>query len=72
VQVPGGAESGRHIAVYGEIDPNLIDGSSVWLQSICQVLASLDGVEVMLLLRRPLAPERRFLLGELETNAGVL
>lgn len=71
MQVPAGAESGRRIAVYGEIDPNLIDGSSVWLQSICQVLASLDGVEVTLLLRRPLAPERRFLLAELEGADGI-
>jgi glycosyltransferase involved in cell wall biosynthesis len=61
----------RRIAVYGEIDPNLVDGSSVWLQSICQVLASLDGVEVTLLLRRPLEPERRFLLAELEANGSV-
>jgi glycosyltransferase involved in cell wall biosynthesis len=66
--------SGRprcHVAVYGEIDPNLVDGSSVWLQSICQVLASLDGVAVTLLLRRPLEPERRFLLAELEAGDGV-
>ncbi|HMJ73523.1 MAG TPA: glycosyltransferase [Solirubrobacterales bacterium] len=59
------------IAVYGEIDPNLVDGSSVWLQSICQVLASLDGVEVTLLLRRPLEPERRFLLESLDLNDAV-
>lgn len=72
MQVPGGAESGWRIAVYGEIDPNLVDGSSVWMQSVCQVLSSLDGVEVTLLLRRPLEPERRFLLAELEANAGVL
>jgi glycosyltransferase involved in cell wall biosynthesis len=61
----------RRIAVYGEVDPNLVDGSSVWLQSICQVLASLDGVEVTLLLRRPLVPERRFLLDELGANGAV-
>lgn len=61
----------RRIAVYGEIDPNLVDGSSVWLQSICQVLASLNGVEVTLLLRRPLEPGRRFLLAELEASGGI-
>jgi glycosyltransferase involved in cell wall biosynthesis len=65
------AISGRRIVVYGEIDPNLVDGSSVWLQSICQVLASLEGVEVTLLLRRPLEPGRRFLLAELEAHDGV-
>jgi glycosyltransferase involved in cell wall biosynthesis len=59
------------IAVYGEIDPNLVDGSSIWLQSVCQVLASLDGVEVTLLLRRPLEDERRFLLAELEADGSV-
>jgi glycosyltransferase involved in cell wall biosynthesis len=59
------------VAVYGEIDPNLVDGSSVWMQSVCQVLASLDGVEVTLLLRRPLAPERRFLLAELEAAENI-
>lgn len=61
----------QRIAVYGEIDPNLVDGSSVWLQSICQVLASLDGVEVTLLLRRPLQPERRFLLDALAAAEDV-
>jgi glycosyltransferase involved in cell wall biosynthesis len=66
VKVSGGR--GCRVAVYGEIDPNLVDGSSVWLQSICQVFASLDGVEVTLLLRRPLQPERRFLLEALEVN----
>jgi glycosyltransferase involved in cell wall biosynthesis len=71
VGVSGGSASQRRIAVYGEIDPNLVDGSSVWLQSVCQVLASLDGVEVTLLLRRPLAPERRFLLAELEAAEGI-
>jgi len=70
VSSPGGAES-RRIAVYGEIDPNLVDGSSVWLQSVCQVLASLEGVAVTLLLRRPLEPERRFLLAELEAADGI-
>lgn len=68
---PGGAGLARRVAVYGEIDPNLVDGSSVWLQSICQVLASLDGVGVTLLLRRPLEPERRFLLDGLEANARI-
>lgn len=34
----------RRIAVYGEIDLNLVDGSAVWLQSVCELLASIDGV----------------------------
>ncbi|HET8862111.1 MAG TPA: glycosyltransferase family 4 protein [Solirubrobacterales bacterium] len=69
MKVSGG--SGCRVAVYGEIDPNLVDGSSVWLQSICQVLASLDGVEVTLLLRRPLDPGRRFLLDALEATDAI-
>jgi glycosyltransferase involved in cell wall biosynthesis len=71
VKAPVGSGPRRRIAVYGEIDPNLVDGSSVWLQSICQVLASLDGVEVTLLLRRPLEGERRFLLADLEADESV-
>jgi glycosyltransferase involved in cell wall biosynthesis len=59
------------VAVYGEIDPNLVDGSSVWLQSVCQVLASIEGVAVTLLLRRPLQPERRFLLDALEAHGRI-
>ena len=61
----------RRVAVYGEIDPNLVDGSSVWLQSVCQVLGSIDGVAVTLLLRRPLQPERRFLLDALAAHGSV-
>src|SRR5688500_1548010 len=45
--------SGLRIALYGEIDMNLIDGSSVWLQSVAQMLTTLPSVEVTLLLRRP-------------------
>jgi len=71
VKDPGGSGPRRRIAVYGEIDPNLVDGSSVWLQSICQVLASLDGVGVTLLLRRPLEPARRFLLAQLDADESV-
>lgn len=61
----------RRIAVYGEIDPNLVDGSSVWLQSVCRVLGSIDGVAVTLLLRRPLLPERRFLLDALAAHPAI-
>ncbi|HEX3174172.1 MAG TPA: glycosyltransferase [Solirubrobacterales bacterium] len=67
--VKGGAA--RRVAVYGEVDPNLVDGSSVWLQSICQVLASLDDLAVTLLLRRPLQVERRFLMEELERDPRI-
>lgn len=61
----------RSVAVYAEVDPNLVDGSSVWLQSICEVLASIGDVEVTLLLRRPLELDRRFLFYALETHDRV-
>lgn len=65
----GGPPGGRRIAVYGEIDLNLVDGSAVWLQSVCQVLRSIDGVAaVTLLLRRSIEPERRFLVDPLEAG----
>jgi glycosyltransferase involved in cell wall biosynthesis len=47
------------LALYGEINMNLIDGSSIWIQSVCQMLTTLPWVEVTLLLR---APEERDLL----------
>jgi len=57
------------VAVYAEVDMNLVDGSSVWVQSICQVLASLPDVTVSLLLR---GPERRALLIDpLRSSAGI-
>jgi glycosyltransferase involved in cell wall biosynthesis len=71
VRGPMSAMPSRRVAVYGEIDPNLVDGSSVWLLSICQVLASLEDVAVTLLLRRPVEPQRRFLLAELEAAGRV-
>jgi glycosyltransferase involved in cell wall biosynthesis len=45
--------------LYAEVNMNLIDGSSVWLQSVSQTLTKIDGVEVTLLLR---APEQRDIL----------
>jgi glycosyltransferase involved in cell wall biosynthesis len=42
--------------LYAEVNMNLIDGSSVWVQSVSQTLTQIEGVEVTLLLR---APEQR-------------
>ena len=39
-----------NIAVFGDISTNGIDGSSIWLQSICNVFAS-EGHNVSLILR---------------------
>ena len=46
-------------ALYAEVNMNLIDGSSVWVQSVSQTLTEIPGVEVTLLLR---APEQRDVL----------
>jgi glycosyltransferase involved in cell wall biosynthesis len=66
-----GGGSGRtiRVAVFAEVDMNLLDGSSVWVQSICQVLATLDGVRVSLLLR---APEERALLTDPLRSSGQI
>jgi glycosyltransferase involved in cell wall biosynthesis len=45
--------------LYAEVNMNLIDGSSVWVQSVAQTLTSIPGVEVTLLLR---ASEQRDVL----------
>jgi glycosyltransferase involved in cell wall biosynthesis len=39
------------LGLYAEVNMNLIDGSSVWVQSVGQTLTQIDGVEVTLLLR---------------------
>jgi glycosyltransferase involved in cell wall biosynthesis len=46
-------------ALYAEVNMNLIDGSSVWVQSVSQTLTEIEGVEVTLLLR---ATEQRDVL----------
>jgi glycosyltransferase involved in cell wall biosynthesis len=57
------------IALYGEVNLNLLDGSSVWVQSIAQMLTSLPDVEVTLLLRFP--EERQVLTGPLHSNPHI-
>ena len=42
----------RRALVYGDVDLNVLDGSSVWAQSMVQAL-SLAGCEVRLLLKAP-------------------
>jgi glycosyltransferase involved in cell wall biosynthesis len=69
-QTPG-AHSGRRvrIALYAEVNMNLIDGSSVWVQSVSQTLTQIDGVEVTLLLRA--AEQRDVLTAPLRSNPHV-
>ena len=54
------------IALYGEVNLNLLDGSSVWVQSMAQMLTSLPEVEVTLLLRFP--EERQILTSPLHEH----
>ena len=54
--------------VYGDVDLNLIDGSSVWLQSVTQALAR-AGCAVTLVLKAPVQTDR--LIGPLLTNPMV-
>lgn len=59
-QAPNGKRRGPiRFALYAEVNMNLIDGSSVWVQSVSQTLTEIPGVEVTLLLR---APEQRDVL----------
>lgn len=49
--VPATTGAPRRIAVYGDLNLNLIDGSAVWAASLVQVLAGLGNVEVDLFLK---------------------
>lgn len=51
----------RRIAVYGEINANLVDGSAIWLRAVATMLASIPGNEVTVLLRA--ADERGVVTG---------
>ena len=57
------------VGLYGEVNMNLIDGSSVWVQSMAQMLTSLPEVEVTLLLR--CAEERQVLTGPLHAHPRI-
>src|SRR5919198_6672081 len=63
---PGGR---LKIALYGEVNMNLLDGSSVWVQSMAKMLTSLPEVEVTLLLR--CAEERQVLTGPLHAHPRI-
>lgn len=53
-----------NVAVYGDVDMNLLDGSAVWLASLAQTLALGRDVEVQVVLKAP--RERELLLQPLE------
>jgi glycosyltransferase involved in cell wall biosynthesis len=48
-----GRERRARLALYGDVNMNLIDGSSVWLQSLARTLLLGDRVDVTLLLKAP-------------------
>ncbi|HEY6654286.1 MAG TPA: glycosyltransferase family 4 protein [Solirubrobacterales bacterium] len=57
------------VALYGEVNMNLIDGSSVWVQSVAQMLTTLPWVRVTLLLRT--AEERDVLTAPLRIHPRI-
>lgn len=50
----GHAHERKRLAVYGDLDLNLVDGSSTWAASITQVLAGDDEADVDLFLKTPI------------------
>lgn len=54
------------VGLYGDVDLNYIDGSSVWLVSLCTVLGRIPGVEVELVLKAPI--DRTVLTGDLPAD----
>ena len=48
----------RSFVVYSDLNMNIIDGSSVWTQSMCLALAGVPGVSVSLLLRNQIENDR--------------
>ncbi|HSD24095.1 MAG TPA: glycosyltransferase family 4 protein [Solirubrobacterales bacterium] len=67
VSRPPDEETARiRFGLYAEVNMNLIDGSSVWVQSVAQTLTSIPGVEITLLLRASV--ERDVLTAPLRAN----
>ncbi len=61
--------SGGRVLLYAAVDMNLIDGSSVWVSSVIEMLLCRPGLALTLLLRRPV--ERDLLTGPLASRPGV-
>jgi glycosyltransferase involved in cell wall biosynthesis len=57
-----------HVAVYGDVDLNLIDGSAIWLQAVAQAFRA-AGCEVTVLLKAPVRTDR--LTAPLESDRGI-
>ena len=56
----------RRVLVYGDVNLNIIDGSSVWVQSIALALSAVPRTEVHVLLKA--TPENERLLRQNETT----
>jgi glycosyltransferase involved in cell wall biosynthesis/spore maturation protein CgeB len=75
LQVPAGADvtspARKRLAVYGDLDLNLIDGSSVWAASLADTLSRLEGMDIDLFLKTPIRNTEviRGLLGKV--NVGL-
>jgi len=62
-------ETKKALAIYADLDINLIDGSAIWLISISEVIASIPDVSVDLYLKR--MPQRDTLLGPILNHPSV-
>lgn len=59
----------QKILIYGDIDMNVIDGSSIWIISILKTLSQNRNNKVSLLLKRPI--EKWILLNSVITNSNI-
>ncbi len=57
-----------NVALFAEVDPNLVEGPAIWLTEVTRLLASLDS-RVTVLLREPRARDE--VLGVLDPLPGI-
>jgi glycosyltransferase involved in cell wall biosynthesis len=61
-------DNNKRVALYGDVDLNLIDGSAIWLQAVAQAFRA-AGCAVTVLLKAPIHTDR--LTGPLEADPGI-
>ncbi len=59
----------NRVALYGDLDVNIVDGSSIWLVSLAQVFALTETAQVELILKR--APSRNTVIAPLGAHPEV-
>lgn len=59
----------RNICVFADVSMNVIDGSSIWLQSICLALANMSDLHIHIILREPIS--RELLLEPLRSSQNI-